>query len=109
MSDESKLNMVKTLLDISADDTNSDELISTYLIMAEREIVSWRYSYTDLDVVTVPDEYEMTQVMAVVAGFSQGGAENQLAHNENGIYRTFKYEDMIAYIRAHVIPYCKVM
>lgn len=108
MSDESKLSMVKALLDMSADDTK-DELISTYLIMAEREIVSWRYSYTDLDVVTVPDEYEMTQVMAVVAGFSQGGAENQLAHNENGIYRTFKYEDMIAYIRAHVIPYCKVM
>ena len=51
----------------------------------------------------------MTQVHAVIAGYSISGAENQTAHSENGISRSFKYEDMIAYIRSHVIPIVKVI
>jgi len=104
-----KIEMIKTLLDFPRDDTSLNELISTYLLMAEKEIIAWRYSFSKERVSGVPEEYEMTQVMAVVAGYSQGGAENQLAHGENGITRTFKYSDMVAYIRAHVIPICKVV
>ena len=109
MSDNEKLAMVKTILEISPEDLSSDELISAYLTLSAKEILSWRYSYSDRNLIDVPPEYEVTQVMAVVAGYSQGGAENQLQHGENGIQRTFKYADMVAYIRAHVIPLCKVM
>ena len=85
--------------------------LTAYLTAAEKEIIAWRFSYSaKIDtVIVVPSEYEMTQVYAVIAGFSQSGAENQTSHTENGISRSFKYADMIAYIRAHVIPYAGVM
>ena len=50
----------------------------------------------------VPLRYEMTQIHAVVNGYSHKGAEGEKVHNENGINRTFVYDDMIAYIRGHV-------
>ena len=103
-----KLTMVKTLLEISLEDRSKDELISAYIMLADREILSWRYSYSAQPADVVPCEYDTVAVMAVVAGYSQGGAENQLQHSENGISRVFKYADMVAYIRAHVIPLCKV-
>lgn len=110
MSDQDKLNLVKTLLDIPSSDVTQDELISAYLSLAAQEIISWRYSYSASaeEYTLVPSEYEVTQVMAVVAGYSQGGAENQTQHSENGIQRQFKYADMVAYIRAHVRPMCRV-
>jgi len=49
-------------------------------------------------------EFDTTMVMAVVNGYSQSGAEGQTGHSENGISRQWKYEDMVAYIRAHVAP-----
>lgn len=96
-----KIEMIKTLLEIS--DTSEDARITVYLTAAEKEILGWRYSLSSKKVDAVPAEYEMTQVFAVVAGYSQSGAENQISHSENGISRTFKHEDMIAYIRSHVL------
>lgn len=102
MTTDEKLTMVKTLLEIS--DYSEDTRIYVYLTAAEKEIISWRYSLSSQKVTAVPEEYEMTQVFAVVAGYSQSGAENQTSHTENSITRQFKYADMIAYIRSHVAP-----
>ena len=82
------------------------EFIETCLEVAKREIVSWRGLPADAE---VPEEYEMTQIYAVIAGYSQSGAEGQLSHSENGIGRTFRHADMIGYIRAHVLPLVKVI
>ena len=107
MTNDEKLCTVKQILGI--EDKSEDELLKTYLSVAEREIITWRYSSMEnLPIDGVSSEYEMTQVFAVIAGYSVSGAENQTSHNENGISRTFKYEDMIAYIRSHVIPYVKI-
>lgn len=107
MTADEKLLTLKIVLEI--EDNSEDKVLNTYLSMAEREIISWRYSRITEDTPTeVPAEYEQTQIFAVVAGYSQGGAENQTSHSENGISRTFKYEDMIAYIRSHVIPFVKI-
>ncbi len=107
MTNDEKLCTVKQILGI--EDKSEDELLKTYLSVAEREIITWRYSSMEnLPIDGVSSEYEMTQVFAVIAGYSGSGAENQTSHNENGISRTFKYEDMIAYIRSHVIPYVKI-
>lgn len=81
-----------------------EDALEVYLDMASREIINWRYSYSTEKPDEVPEEYEMIQINAVVAGYSISGAENQTSHSENGISRVFKYEDMIAYIHAHVIP-----
>lgn len=107
MSDTEKLSMVKFLLGFK--DTSEDEKLTVYLTASQKEILGWRYSYCKEIPTEIPAEYEMTQVFAVIAGYSQSGAENQTSHSENGISRTFKYEDMIAYIRSHVTPFVGVI
>lgn len=102
MTMNEKVHMVITLL--GECESSDAGRIMAYLYAAEKEIISWRYSLSSKKVDTVPSEYEMTQIFAVIAGYSQSGAENQLTHSENGISRTFKHEDMIAYIHSHVIP-----
>ena len=111
MTDTEKLVMIKTMLQIEQSDTGEDALISVYIFAAAKEIIGWRYSYSAkyVDITEVPAEYEMTQISAVVSGYSQIGAENQTSHSENGIGRSFKYEDMIAYIRNHVVPIAGVI
>ena len=109
MTDAEKWAMVKTIVNIVEADRTEDKRISTYLTIAGREILTWRYSYGTTEVTEVPADYEMTQIYAVVAGYSQSGAENQRQHTENGISRVFRYEDMIQYIRANVIPFAKVL
>lgn len=115
MDNAVKIALIKAQLGIG--DNSEDDNLMAYLEAAAAEIIAWRYSYvkgwddiTDPHYVSeVPHEYSMTQVSAVVAGFSIRGAENQTAHTENGISRTFKYEDMIGYIRSHVIPIAGVL
>ena len=107
MTSAEKLAMVKIMLGI--EDDTMDSLITNYLTCAEREILTWRYSYGREIPSSVPVEYEMTQIHAVIAGFNQRGAENQTSHNENGISRSFSYSDMVRYIRSNVIPLCKIL
>ena len=102
MTDDDKLDMLKTLLNIAPRDTSEDDRLEVYLDAAKREILSWRYSLASTMPSEVPAEFEMIQIHAVIAGYSISGAENQTAHSENGISRTFKYEDMIAYIHGNV-------
>lgn len=105
MDAQGKLSLVKTILGISASDTSQDEELSAYLDMAGEEILNWMYTNKPTKRATVnevPRKYNMTQIHAVVNGFSQKGAEGEEVHNENGINRTFKYDDMISYIRAKV-------
>lgn len=101
MTSDEKLDMLSVLLNPSNEEADKLEV---YLQMAEKEILAWRYSYASQKPDAVPEEYEMTQVHAVIAGFSISGAENQSQHSENGINRMFKYPDMVAYIRNNVLP-----
>lgn len=109
MTDAEKLSMVKSILRI--DDTSEDALLTTYLTMAAREILGWRYSNANPDNVPeeVPAEYEMTQVMAVIAGYTQSGVEGQILSVENGIHRHFKHSDMVNYVRSNVIHIAGVL
>lgn len=109
MTTAEKIAMVRAMLHI--EDSSEDDTIEVYLTASQKEILSWRYSYSSSAEIpeVVPAEYEMTQVMSVVAGYSQRGAENETWHSENGISRTFKYGDMLSYIRANVIPIAKVI
>lgn len=111
MTTTDKLAMVKAILRIDAGDTSEDALITTYLAMAEQEIIGWRYSNANPENVPdgVPAMYEMTQVQAVINGYTQSGVEGQVLSIENGIHRHFEYADMVSYIRSHVIPIAGVM
>lgn len=101
MTDAEKLASLKSILGITV--TTQDSYLSAYLALAKAEILAWVYSgSTPDDVTDVPTRYEVTQIMAVVSGYGIQGAEGQIAHSENGIGRTWKYEDMVAYVRNHV-------
>lgn len=108
MTSEEKLTSLKTFLKITG--AVQDTELAAYLDFAKKEIIAWLYSgKTPDDVTDVPAQYEPTQVMAVVVGYSQSGAEGQLAHTENAISRQFEYSNMLAFIKSNVIPYAQVM
>lgn len=111
MAVDEKLATVKAILRIDAEDLSEDALITTYLTFASREILGWRYSNANPDNVPeeVPAEYEMTQIQAVVNGYTQSGIEGQVLSIENGIHRHFEYSDMVRYIRNNVIPVAGVL
>ena len=105
MDTASKVRRVKAILQISQSDTTSDSDISEYLSMARDEILNCMYFYKPArraEVREVPLKYEVVQVQSVVEGLNHRGAEGEKIHNENGINRTWKYEDMVAYIQNHV-------
>jgi len=106
MTSNEKLAMVKAILRVT--DDAMDSILTTYLAAAKSEILGWRYSYAASIPDEVPTEYEMTQVQAVVNGYTQSGNEGQVVSIENGVHRHFYYDDMVAYIRARVIPYAKL-
>ena len=109
MTDSQKLNRLKVILGITAND--EDDLLKEYLDIAKDEILNWLYIRlgTDSDRVDeVPAVYEQVQIMAVVAAFNIRGAEGQTLHIENGMHRQFVYDDLVKYVRTHVFPYVRL-
>ena len=109
MTDAEKLAAVKSILHITGSD--EDALLNTYLSLASAEILSALYAVHGSvpSGAEMPSIYDTTQIMAVVEGYSQSGAEGETTHNENGINRTFRNADMTEYIRKSVTPYVKVV
>ena len=111
MTDAEKLVIIKTLLDDGTGNMPSDTTLTTYITLAENEILAWKYhliSGVPSDVTEVPSADEGAQIYAVVAGFTHAGSEGEQTHIENGVHRHFIYSDMIGYIRNHVLPYVRV-
>lgn len=105
MTDSEKLNRLSVLLDMDEESA----ILAEYLNMAKDEILNWMYRGDVPEGADVPARYEQTQIQAVIAGYSISGAEGQTSHSENGISRTFKYPDMLAYIHSHVIPLVQIL
>ena len=107
MTDTAKLNRLKILL---GEDLPEDSVLSEYIAMAGEEIINWLYIRRDQipEGVAVPTAYEQVQIMSVIAAVNIIGAEGETLHIENGTHRQFKYDDMVAYIRAHVQPYAYI-
>ena len=111
MTDAQKLIMVKTLLDDGTGYLPSDDKLNTYITLSGNEILAWKYHLVGgvpSDVTEVSSTDEGTQIYAVVAGYTHAGAEGEQLHIENGVHRHFMYEDMIGYIRNHVLPLARV-
>ena len=110
MTDAEKLATVKTILS-DGGALPPDETITTYLGMAQSEILQWLYHLVGgvpEDVTAVPVRYENTQIYAVVVGFTQSGAEGTKDHSENGIKSAFRYSDMLDYVHNNVFPIVRV-
>ena len=112
MTDAEKLTTIKTLLD-DGSEMPSDEKLNAYLSLAKNEILNWLYwdiGGVPEDVTNLPSRYDGVQIYAVIAGYTHAGAEGEGQHIENGVHRTFNYDDMVGYIRdtRHVTPYVRV-
>jgi len=110
MTDAQKLETLKVLLD-DGGEMPSDEKLNTYLTLAANEILAWKYHLIGGIPASVTDVFptdEGAQIYAVVAGYTHAGAEGESQHIENGVHRHFLYEDMLGYIRNHVLPYVRV-
>ena len=108
MTDAQKLLTIKTLL---GENLPSDDVLNTYITLSGNEILAWKYHLiggVPADVTDVPSLDEGAQIYAVLAGYTHAGAEGEGLHIENGVHRDFRYEDMIGYIRNHVLPYVRV-
>ena len=111
MTDAEKLATIKTLLDDGTGSFPTDEKINSYIGLAEREILAWKYHLVGgvpADVTNVSPVEEVIQIYAVVAGYTHAGAEGEQTHIENGVHRHFMYEDMVGYIHNHILPYARV-
>ena len=110
MTDAQKLATIKTLLD-DGGEMPSDEKLNTYITLSGNEILAWKYHLVGGvpdDVTEVPSLDEGAQIYAVVAGYTHAGSEGEAIHVEKSVPRHFMYEDMIGYIRNHVLPYVRV-
>ena len=111
MTDAQKLEIIKTLLDDGTGNMPDDNTLNTYIALSANEILAWKYHLVGgvpSSVTEVPSLDEGAQLYAVVAGYTHAGSESESQHIENGVHRTFMYEDMIGYIRNHVLPYVRV-
>lgn len=109
MTTEAKIAAIKSIMNIPESDTSLNDKLSSYLDLAEREIIQWLYSQVGVPTTPeVPERYEVTQIYSVVVSFTIEGAEGQTSHSENGIARVFRFNTMVDYIRKNVIPYARI-
>lgn len=110
MTDLEKLAQIKLLLG-EGGSLPSDTTLNGYIGLAKQEILNWMYSQiggVPTEVTDVPTKYEVTQIYAVVAGYTHAGAEGEKVHNENGINRSFSTNDMLDYIHQNVYPIVRI-
>lgn len=104
MTDTEKLTALKAVVG----DSDTDEVLSTYLKLAGSKILAKAYPYDDT-VADVPVKYEYLQVEIAAYMLNKRGAEGQTSHSENGISRTYENADIPASMLKAVTPHCGVI
>lgn len=89
MTEGEKLTALKAM--VGGSDT--DEVLSTYLVLAGRKIIAKAYPY-DPNVTKVPVQYEHLQLEIAIYMLNKRGAEGQTSHSENGISRSYENADI---------------
>lgn len=104
MTDTEKLTYLRAM--VGGSDT--DEVLSTYLVVAGKKIISRAYPYDDT-VTEVPDKYDTLQCEIAAYLLNKRGAEGQTQHSENGITRSYENADVPASMLKVVTPHCGVI
>ena len=103
MTDAEKLTMLRVMVG----ESDSDELLSTYLTIAARKILNRAYPYDDT-VTDVPEKYHVLQCEIAAYLINKRGAEGQTGHTENGITRQYEDADIPPSMLKGVTPHCGV-
>ena len=105
MTDSEKILTVQTL--VENDEAATDALVSVYLSKASQAILRRLYPFGMQNGATVPDLYAYSQCELAARYFLRRGAEGEIAHNENGVNRTYgsvNDEDILR----EIMPYVRV-
>ncbi len=100
------LQNVKAILGIT--DSSQDELLNVYLDMAEKEILAWTFG-ADTGLTSIPSWLTSVQVMAVVTGYNQQGAEGETYQTVDGVTHSFAHPTMIEYIHKNAPSHAKLI
>lgn len=104
MTEQEKITALKAM--IGGSDT--DEVLSVYLSLAGKKIITKAYPYKD-DVTEVPERYEFLQLEIAAYLMNKRGAEGQTAHSENGIDRSYENADVPESMLKTITPFCGVI
>ena len=113
MTTADKIAMVKTLL--SNDENATDSVVASYLTLARQTLLRTLYPYGcyDEDGIEVtnpllPARYDGLHCELAARYFARRGGLGEVAHNENGINRTWASEDDTDLLK-QVCPMAKVV
>ncbi len=104
MTKEEKINALKAM--VGTDD--SDEVLSTYLLLAAKKVLARAYPY-DNTIKEVPEEHEGVQLEIATYLLNKRGAEGQMSHSENGITRSYENADVPSSMLKAITPHCGVI
>lgn len=103
MTNKEKISVLRVMVG-----NEDDEILSTYLMLAGKKILSTAYPYDDT-VSNVPYKYEALQLEIAAYLINKRGAEGQTAHSENGISRTYENADVPSSMLKSITPHCGVI
>lgn len=104
MNESEKLTALKAMVG----NADTDEVLSTYLKIAGRKIITRAFPY-DNTVTEVPVQYDTLQCEIAAYMLNKRGAEGQTSHSENGIARQYENADVPASMLKVVTPFCGVI
>lgn len=104
MTDVEKTNALRAMIG----DSDSDDVLSTYLLMAGQKILNRAFPY-DPTVTEVPVQYHTLQCEIAAYMLNKRGAEGQTSHSENGISRSYENADVPASMLKGVTPHVGVI
>jgi hypothetical protein len=104
MTNEEKVEALKAMVGGS----DSDEVLSTYLLLAGRKIIAKAFPF-DPDMTEVPARYDTLQCEIAAYLLNKRGAEGQTSHSENGISRSYENADVPASMLKSVTPHCGII
>ena len=103
MTDIEKLAKLEVLI---SPDTASEELLLHLLEQSEGIVLNRRYPFGAPDGATLSAFHEQIQLRIAVELFSKMGAEGQISHQENGIYRGYEAGDVSPSLLKQIVPVC---
>ncbi len=98
--------VMKTRLSTLTGETD-DALLITFLDLAGQKILEKCYPY-DQGNREVPAKYHSTQLEIAVYLMNKRGAEGEIAHNENGINRSYENASIPDSMLKGITPFCSV-
>lgn len=104
MTRAEKITAIKAMTGAS----ESDDLLCTYLKLAEGKMLNRLFPYGD-EYETLPAKYDALHCEIVAYMLNKRGAEGQTAHSENGISRSYGSADIPAELLSQLVPHVGVM